>query len=373
MRRSPRSSAMRPARMAPPAGPDSTRRTGKRAAVSRLARLPPEVIRWIGLAEPELGHLPLEPAQVARHQRLHVGVGDGRGGALVLARLGARLARQRHAHARANLGQDLADARLVRGIGVGVDQRHRHRLDVELGQAPGDAPHRRLVERPPHGAVHVHALGHREAQLARHQRRRLDDVDVVLVEAALVGDLDHVAEAVGGDQRGARALALDDGIGGERGAVHEHADVAEGRGRPRPARRARPRSRPPPAPAAWSAAWPRGGARPASSTMSVKVPPMSTASRAVRRFSLMIVVRLSGSATIRPYDPAARKGATLSRRGTERVGWVKRSADPTQAQGVTCVASSLTLDATYALRATAPEPPLSRRARCPGPSAPPPP
>ena len=48
MRRSPRSSAMRPARMAPPAGPDSTRRTGKRAAVSRLARLPPEVIRWMG-------------------------------------------------------------------------------------------------------------------------------------------------------------------------------------------------------------------------------------------------------------------------------------------------------------------------------------
>ena len=123
--------------------------------------------------------------------------------------------------------EDLADPRLVRGIGIGVDQRHRHRLDVELGEALGDAAHRGFVQRPPHGAVHVHALGHREAQLARHQRPRLDDVDVVLVEAALVRDLDHVAEAVGGDERGARALALDDGVGGERGAVHEHADVAE--------------------------------------------------------------------------------------------------------------------------------------------------
>ena len=45
---SPRSSAMRPARMAPPAGPDSTSRTGMATAVARLARLPPEVIRWIG-------------------------------------------------------------------------------------------------------------------------------------------------------------------------------------------------------------------------------------------------------------------------------------------------------------------------------------
>ncbi len=47
-RLSPRSIATRPARIAPPAGPDSTSRTGMRTAVSRLARLPPEVIRWIG-------------------------------------------------------------------------------------------------------------------------------------------------------------------------------------------------------------------------------------------------------------------------------------------------------------------------------------
>jgi hypothetical protein len=57
-----------------------------------------------------------------------------------------------------------------------------------------------FVEWPANGAVHVEALGDREAQLARHQGGRLDDVDVVLVEAAFVGDLDHVAEAVGGDQ-----------------------------------------------------------------------------------------------------------------------------------------------------------------------------
>jgi hypothetical protein len=49
---SPRSAAILAARIAPPAGPDSTRRIGNRLAVSRLASDPPEVIRWIGAVEP---------------------------------------------------------------------------------------------------------------------------------------------------------------------------------------------------------------------------------------------------------------------------------------------------------------------------------
>jgi hypothetical protein len=43
-RGSARSRAIAAARMAPPAGPDSMSRTGKRAAVSSVTRLPPEVI-----------------------------------------------------------------------------------------------------------------------------------------------------------------------------------------------------------------------------------------------------------------------------------------------------------------------------------------
>ena len=74
--------------------------------------------------------------QVARHQRLHVGVGDGRGGALVLARLRADLATTGVTlMPRTDLGQDRADALLVRGIGVGVDQRHGDRLDAHVARA----------------------------------------------------------------------------------------------------------------------------------------------------------------------------------------------------------------------------------------------
>ena len=40
-------------------------------------------------------------------------------------------------------------------------------------------------------------------------------------------DIEHVAEAVGRDQRGARAAPLDDRVGGKRRAVDEHVDVGE--------------------------------------------------------------------------------------------------------------------------------------------------
>ena len=75
--------------------------------------------------------------------------------------------------------------------------------------------------------MHVHALGHREAQRPRHQRLGLLDREVVLVVAALVGDIEDVAKALGGQQRRARAAPLDHGVGGKRRAVHEHSDVAE--------------------------------------------------------------------------------------------------------------------------------------------------
>jgi hypothetical protein len=87
--------------------------------------------------------------------------------------------------------------------------------------------YRALVEGETHLAMDVDAFRHRETPRARHQRPRLLDGEVVLVVAALVGDIEHVAEALGGDQRRAGASPLDDGVGGERRAMHEHCDVAE--------------------------------------------------------------------------------------------------------------------------------------------------
>ena len=44
--------AMQAAKIAPPAGPDSTSRTGKRIAVSAVVMPPPEVISSIGQRKP---------------------------------------------------------------------------------------------------------------------------------------------------------------------------------------------------------------------------------------------------------------------------------------------------------------------------------
>ena len=75
--------------------------------------------------------------------------------------------------------------------------------------------------------MHVDALRHGEPEGARHQRLRLLDGEVILVVAALGRDIERVAKAVGGDQRGARAAPLDDRVGGERRAVDERVDVGE--------------------------------------------------------------------------------------------------------------------------------------------------
>src|SRR5262249_58216195 len=65
------------------------------------------------------------------------------------------------------------------------------------------------VEWHQHLALRVDTLLHRQPQPPRHQGRRQIDVDVVLLEAILVADLDDVAEALGRQQRGLGPRSLD--------------------------------------------------------------------------------------------------------------------------------------------------------------------
>src|SRR5438067_8063882 len=83
-----------------------------------------------------------------------------------------------------------------------------------------------LIERHEHRAVRLQALGDREAQLARHERRRQLAIQIVVLVALLEAHLEHVAKAGRGDEGGARALALDQRIGREGRAVEQHLDLA---------------------------------------------------------------------------------------------------------------------------------------------------
>ena len=82
--------------MAPPAGPDSTSRTGKRAAVSDRRDAAARRHQENGAGQAGAAELAFELAEIAADQRLQIGVGAGGREALVFAHLGRDLGRQRH-------------------------------------------------------------------------------------------------------------------------------------------------------------------------------------------------------------------------------------------------------------------------------------
>ena len=166
----------------------------------------------------QLGDQALE---VALDHRPDVAIDDGGAGALVLARFGQQLARQGDVESGQLGAERVADALLVGGIGVGVQQGDRHGGDARLPHRGHRPLYVTGVERREHAAAGIDTLAHLQAQAPLHQRRRLAVGEVVEPRRAQPRDLQHVAEALGGDQRHRRALALQDGVGGDREAVHD--------------------------------------------------------------------------------------------------------------------------------------------------------
>ena len=83
----------------------------------------------------------------------------------------------------------------------------------------------RLVERLDHAAVGSDALGHLQAMPARDERLGLVPGQVEHVGHADAADLQHVAEAAGGDETGPGAGALEEGVGADGGAVQHLLDA----------------------------------------------------------------------------------------------------------------------------------------------------
>ena len=99
-----------------------------------------------------------EVTQVTVDDRLHVGIRNGGVGALILAELRRDLRGDRHRDVRCALGDPVADAPLVLGPRIGVQQRDGHSLATR-GEHGVDGPvDRRLVERRHDRTVGPHAL-----------------------------------------------------------------------------------------------------------------------------------------------------------------------------------------------------------------------
>jgi hypothetical protein len=163
-----------------------------------------------------------QPEQIALHHRPHVRVGAGGREALVLADLRAHLARKADGDVGRELSaQDLGGALLVLRPGIGVHEADRDRVDPLGGKALADRTHRALVELAQNAPAAVEASGHREAQGARDEWERAFHVDVVLLEALLVSHFEDVAQALGGDECGPGALALDERVRRQGSSVDE--------------------------------------------------------------------------------------------------------------------------------------------------------
>ncbi len=79
------------------------------------------------------------------------------------------------------------------------------------------------------GAVEVRPLVHAETQGARDNGRSQPRREIVKLGAILAADVDHVLETRRGDQRGPRAFALEQRVGGDRRSVN-HFGLAAARG-----------------------------------------------------------------------------------------------------------------------------------------------
>ena len=176
------------------------------------------------------------------------------------------------------------DAALVLGMRVGVQQADRDGLDLRVAQAADgvlEPALRRARARTPSGSQRS-ATGRRSSAGTSGAGPRA--ARAVQLRPRLARELEHVGEALGGQQRRARAALLEQGVRGDGHAVTEARHVAAAR-----SRRARaPMRTAAITPSDWSAGvvgtlpvkTPAGPA----STASVNVPPTSTPSdQLVRR------------------------------------------------------------------------------------------
>ena len=120
------------------------------------------------------------------------------------------------------LRSPLAQRLLVGGIGVGVQQGHRHRRGAALLDAPERLVDRSRIHRFENLPLMIESLPHLETALGRHLGGGLGrKVETVEVAPVLAPDGQGVGEPSGGDQGDLGEIVLDDGVGHQSGAVDQ--------------------------------------------------------------------------------------------------------------------------------------------------------
>ena len=121
--------------------------------------------------------------------------------------------------------KDLPNTLLVCWVGVGMQQAHGDAFYLCLFEECDEVFNRALIKGRQNVTPVIDPLGHGPAQASRDQRRVAVGIKVVLVEAVFITDLQRVAMSLGHDQRGFGTPALNQRVGGERGAVRNECDI----------------------------------------------------------------------------------------------------------------------------------------------------
>jgi hypothetical protein len=134
------------------------------------------------------------------------------------------LVRQRQIGVGQDLADDLAGDPLMLGIGIGVQEANRDRLDTRILERPASLLDACLPEQRMHLARGQQALVGFQREAPRHQRPVLVEQKVIGLGAVAAADGVDIAGAAGDDQAGCGALALDQRIDGDGRAVDELVD-----------------------------------------------------------------------------------------------------------------------------------------------------
>ena len=125
------------------------------------------------------------------------------------------------------------DFSLVPAVDIGVEQADRDRLDSMVSGSP--PPGTPVCPSSSSGCdlrtVVAQPARNLEAQGARNDRLGEPDRQIEEIVAALLGDLQQVAEAARDEHRCLHALSLDDCVGDERRAMDDRVEV--GKAQPR--------------------------------------------------------------------------------------------------------------------------------------------
>ncbi len=132
----------------------------------------------------------------------------------------------------ADVARDLGDAPLVLGEAIAVHEDDGDRADAGVERLLQREAGGLLVERRQHPAVRIDALVDLDHALVQHLRQ--DDAAGEQLRPVLVADAQRVGEALGDGEHHPVALALQQRVGGDRGA-HLHRLDPLGRNRRSPA------------------------------------------------------------------------------------------------------------------------------------------